>query len=189
MCIRDRPCLILSADQTEAVRHAVPVSYTHLDVYKRQVFVLSWLYSQAMSGAKALADFGILSFSALAQLAPAVVLAVYRPRLPSGAVLAGIVLGSLVWVWLMLVPTAMQAGLVPQFDPGNGLRWLTPENFLGLGGMHSVARGVLVSLLVNVATVFLVAHFTPIKPDAARGGIAMSALENVAQRFLSLIHI
>ena len=148
------------------------------------VFVLSWLYSQAMSGAKALADFGILSFSALAQLAPAVVLAVYRPRLPSGAVLAGIVLGSLVWVWLMLVPTAMQAGLVPQFDPGNGLRWLTPENFLGLGGMHSVARGVLVSLLVNVATVFLVAHFTPIKPDAARGGIAMSALENVAQRFL-----
>ena len=148
------------------------------------VFVLAWLYSQAMSGVKALGDFGILSFSALAQLAPAVVLAVYRPRLPSGALLAGLLTGSLVWLWLMLVPTAMQAGLMPQFDPGVGWRWLTPEGFLGLGELHPVARGVLVSLLVNVATVLLVARFMPLKPDAARGGIAMTALENVARRFL-----
>ncbi|MHC9085471.1 hybrid sensor histidine kinase/response regulator [Luteimonas sp. RIT-PG2_3] len=148
------------------------------------VFVLAWLYSQAMSGAKALADFGILSFSALAQLAPAVVLAVYRPRLPSGAVLAGLLLGSLVWLWLMLVPTAMEAGLLPRLSPGPAWHWLTPHDFLWLGWMHDVARGVLVSLLVNVATVLLVARFMPLKPDAARGGIAVTALENVARRFL-----
>ncbi|KAG0924572.1 hypothetical protein G6F32_013859 [Rhizopus arrhizus] len=56
------------------------------------VFLMSWLYSRAMSDTEALSDFGLMSFTALSQLAPAVVLAVYRPRTPSPAIVAGIVL-------------------------------------------------------------------------------------------------
>ncbi|MDI1253153.1 PAS-domain containing protein [Thermomonas sp.] len=152
------------------------------------VFALAWLYSRAMTG-KAFADFGILSFSALAQLAPGVVLAVYRPRLPSVAILAGIVLGTLVWIWLMLVPTALQAGGLSPIDFTQGLRWLTPHDFLGLGQLDSVTHGVVASLLVNLVAVAFVAFLSPLRADAARSGVSLSALENVARRFLPQVEV
>ncbi len=152
------------------------------------VFVLAWLYSRAMTG-KAFADFGILSFSALAQLAPGVVLAVYRPRLPSAAILAGIVFGTLVWIWLLLVPAALQAGGLSPIDFTRGLGWLTPGGFLGLGQLDNVTRGVVASLLVNLVAVALVATLSPFHADAARSGVSLSALENVARRFLPQVEV
>ena len=87
------------------------------------VFLMSWLYSRAMSGTEALSDFGLMSFTALSQLAPAVVLAVYRPRTPSPAIVAGIVLGSLAWLWLVLLPMVIPAPPPPSASP-DGLHWL-----------------------------------------------------------------
>ncbi len=152
------------------------------------VFLLAWLYSRTMTG-KAFADFGILSFSALAQLAPGVVLAVYRPRLPSAAILAGIVLGTLVWIWLMLVPNALQAAGVSPIDSTQGWRWLTPKGFFGLEKLDNVTRGVVASLLVNLVAVAIVSILSPLRADAARSGISLRALENVARRFLPQVEV
>jgi Na+/proline symporter len=85
------------------------------------VFLMSWLYSRAMSDTEALSDFGLMSFTALSQLAPAVLLAVYRPRTPSAAIIAGIVLGSLAWLWLVLLPMVIPA--TPSVG-ADGLHWL-----------------------------------------------------------------
>ena len=152
------------------------------------VFALAWLYSRVMTG-KAFADFGILSFSALAQLAPGVVLAVYRPRLPSTALLAGIVLGTLVWIWLMVVPTVLQASGLPPIETTQWWRWFTPHDFLGLGQLDNVTRGVIASLLVNLVAVAFVAVLGPLRADAARSGVYVSALENVARRFLPQVEV
>ncbi|UUS13767.1 hypothetical protein NMB32_17820 [Stenotrophomonas sp. CD2] len=86
------------------------------------VFLMAWLYSRAMSDTEALSDFGLMSFTALSQLAPAVLLAVYRPRTPSPAIIAGIVLGSLAWLWLVLLPMVVPATPRPR-APMNCTGW------------------------------------------------------------------
>ena len=116
------------------------------------VFLMSWLYSRAMSGTEALSDFGLMSFTALAQLAPAVLLAVYRPRTPSPAIVAGIVLGSLAWLWLVLLPMVLPA---PAASP-EGLRWLTVVSLRMQPGHIAISMGA--SLAVNLLTVALVSR-------------------------------
>ncbi len=68
------------------------------------VMALAWLYGRGMAESDALADIGALSFSALAQLGPAVLAAVYWPQLPARAVLGGVLAGTLVWAWCLLRP-------------------------------------------------------------------------------------
>src|SRR5690606_36557193 len=73
------------------------------------VLLLAWIYSRVLAGSDALADIGAQSFSALAQLAPAVLAALYLPSLSARAVLAGLVGGVLVWTYVLLAPQVLLA--------------------------------------------------------------------------------
>jgi len=68
------------------------------------VMLLAYVYGRLVGTTEALADIGALSFSGLAQLGPAVVLAVYRPGLPARAVLSGLFAGVAVWGYVLFVP-------------------------------------------------------------------------------------
>ena len=148
------------------------------------VMLLAYIYSRIAGSAEALADIGALSFSGLAQLGPAVVLAVYRPGLPPRALLAGLLGGVAVWAYVLLVPL-MTAGssVLPEAAPG----WWTPAGFLGLGSLDGLPRAVFASLLVNCALIALLA-----RPRAGSVGLGSrpvqldpGALRAVAARFLS----
>ncbi len=129
------------------------------------VFLMAWLYSRAMSGTEALSDFGLMSFTALSQLAPAVLLAVYRPRTPSPAIIAGIVLGSLVWLWLVLLPMV--------FPPAAGAE-----------GLHHIAISMGASLAVNLVTVALVSRAVRPSLPRQRDAVAAASMRKTAGRFL-----
>ncbi len=148
------------------------------------VLALAFGYSRAMGSSDALADIGTLSFSGLAQLAPAVVAAVYWPGARARAVLAGIVVGSLVWAWLSLVPVAESAGLVSLADWPVALAWLSPHRFAGLGSLDPVARSIVVSLALNIAAFALVARGSATPIDAAARRLTVGALEGLASRFV-----
>jgi len=127
------------------------------------VVLMAYAYSRAAGTADALADIGALSFSGLAQLAPAVVLAVYRPGLSPRAVLSGLLGGVAVWGYVLLLP--MMLGSEPghwMIEGPLGMGWLAPLGFFGLHGLESLPRAVLASLLTNLV---LIALF-------ARGGLA-----------------
>ncbi|MCD9087741.1 PAS-domain containing protein [Stenotrophomonas sp. SY1] len=141
------------------------------------VFLMSWLYSRAMSGTEALSDFGLMSFTALAQLAPAVLLAVYRPRTPSPAIIAGIVTGSLVWLWLVLLPMIMSPP--PASD---GLHWMLFFPLRIQTGHIAIGMGT--SLLVNLLTIAVTARAVRPSLPQRREGVAAASMRKTAGRFL-----
>ncbi len=138
------------------------------------VFLMSWLYSRAMSGTEALSDFGLMSFTALAQLAPAVLLAVYRPRTPSPAIMAGIILGSLVWLWLMLLPM-----VIPHSATSGALQWLT----LRVQPGH-IAISMGASLAINLITVAVMSRAVSPSQPLQRDAVAAASMRKTAGRFL-----
>lgn len=144
------------------------------------VFLMSWLYSRAMSDTEALSDFGLMSFTALSQLAPAVLLAVYRPRTPSPAIVAGIVLGSLAWLWLVLLPMVLPAP-APAASV-EGLHWLTVVSLRMQPGHIAISMGA--SLAVNLLTVALVSRAVRPSLPRRRDAVAAASLRKTAGRFL-----
>ncbi|HET6602697.1 MAG TPA: NahK/ErcS family hybrid sensor histidine kinase/response regulator [Xanthomonadaceae bacterium] len=149
------------------------------------VLGLGYAYSRLLGGVGALADIGAQSFSALAQLAPAVVLAVYRPTLPARAIGAGVVAGGAVWAYVLIVP--LLAAGAPWLQTGPmGLRWLAPAALLGLDGLDALSRAVWLSLLVNVAVLALLARGATVPRERTIAApLDPGALQAIARRFLT----
>ncbi|TVS09888.1 MAG: response regulator [Wenzhouxiangella sp.] len=151
------------------------------------VMLLAYVYGRLVGTAEALADIGALSFSGLAQLGPAVVLAVYWPGLPARAVLSGLAAGVLVWAYVLFVPLLTTA-VGPAWVSEGPLGWslLSPQRLLGLDGLDPLSRAVLVSLLVNVAVTLLLARYLPGHgPSADRSGaLDPAVLRQLGARFL-----
>ncbi|WP_459041759.1 hybrid sensor histidine kinase/response regulator [Stenotrophomonas sp. PSU-St19] len=144
------------------------------------VFLMAWLYSRAMSDTEALSDFGLMSFTALSQLAPAVLLAVYRPRTPSPAIIAGIVLGSLAWLWLVLLPMVIPA--TPQTASPERLHWLAVVSLRVQPGHIALSMGA--SLAINLLAVVLVSRAVRPSQPRRRDAVAAASLRRTAGRFL-----
>ena len=144
------------------------------------VFLMAWLYSRAMSDTEALSDFGLMSFTALSQLAPAVLLAVYRPRTPSPAIMAGIVLGSSAWLWLVLLPMVIPAAT--SSVSADGLHWLAVVSLRVQPGHIAISMGA--SLAVNLLTVALVSRAVRPSLPRRREAVAAASLRRTAGRFL-----
>lgn len=149
------------------------------------VVLLAWAYSRALVGSDALADIGALSFSALAGLMPAVLVALYRPALGARAVALGLVAGSVVWLYVLSPALLPDAPPLLQRGPF-GFGALSPANLFGLGGWSELARAVVASLLINIAVLLLVARTRWARAAvAAQGGeLAASELAALAARFL-----
>ena len=153
------------------------------------VLVLAYVYGRAVDTTEALADIGALSFSGLAQLAPAVILAVYRPGLPARAVLAGLISGILVWAYVLFLPLAFTVeGSVPAWVSHGplGFSLLSPERLLGLGEFDALSRAVASSLLVNLVVLGICARYWPSagKDPVQTGQLERSVMIDLAERFL-----
>jgi PAS domain S-box-containing protein len=147
------------------------------------ILLLAWAYSRAVGEAGALADIGALSFSALAHLAPGVVAALYAPQWRARAVATGLAVGLAAWTWLLLVPEAVQAGLLPaSLLAAAGP--LAPERVFGLQGWDPLTRAVLLSLVAHVLALLLAARNPHGAPLPAARPIAAGELRLLAARFL-----
>ena len=151
------------------------------------VMVLAYIYHRQVGSSEALADLGALSFSGLAQLGPAVVLAVYGPKLRASAIIAGLLAGMAVWAYVLVWPL-LGEGVWLTTGPW-GWTWLSPEGLFGLGDWAPLARGVWLSLLVNVAVIGLLASRPQPDPNQDGAGSPTNALEGdvlarLARRFL-----
>ncbi len=149
------------------------------------VLGLGYGYSRALGGLDALADIGAQSFSALAQLAPAVLLGIYRPQLPARAIGAGLLVGFLIWAYVLIAPLLANGSGWAISGP-LGLRWLAPTALFGTADLDPLSRAVWISLLGNVVVLALVARYAPARLTHAPGQpLSQDALRAVARRFLS----
>ncbi len=125
-----------------------------LTVRRMAIFVivfLAYLYYR-LAGDAQLASIGLLSFAAIAQLAPAFFGGLIWRRATARGAMAGMTTGILVWAYTLLLPSFADAGIVEQGVLSHGpwsLDLLRPQGLFGLD-LPPLVHGVVWSLSLNV---------------------------------------
>ncbi|HWM49535.1 MAG TPA: PAS domain-containing hybrid sensor histidine kinase/response regulator [Xanthobacteraceae bacterium] len=117
---------------------------------------LAYLYYRS-TGETQLASIGLLSFAAVAQLAPAFFGGLFWRAGTARGALAGMIGGILVWAYTLLLPSFVETGIIAPTllsDGPWGIAMLRPQALFGIE-MSPLAHGVLCSLLVNVVAYLL----------------------------------
>src|SRR6202161_1849924 len=116
------------------------------------ILLLAYIYYRS-AGEAQLAAIGLLSFAAIAQLAPAFFGGLVWPRGTARGAIAGMTAGILIWGYTLLVPSISDAGIVSARILTDGpwdLGFLRPQALFGLD-LPPLVHGVLLSLAVNIA--------------------------------------
>lgn len=125
-------------------------------VIRRLAIVVMLLLAYAyvrLAGEAGLASIGLLSFACVAQIAPAFFGGMFWSRGTSRGAIAGLVTGTAVWAYTMLVPsldpTSVPLGQLVANGP-LGIDMLRPTALFGLDGLPPLVHGVILSLTANV---------------------------------------
>ncbi len=130
------------------------------------VVLMAYAYERFAGGGAALASIGLISFAAVSQLSPAFLGGlVWRGGTSRGA-LAGMIVGTLVWAYTLLLPTFAAGGIIAdafvRFGPW-GIAWLKPQALMGVS-LDSLAHSVFWSLALNAMVYVAVSRM--IRPNA-----------------------
>ena len=91
------------------------------------LLALGWLYLQLAGESRSLVSIGLVSFAAVAQFAPALLLGLYWQGGTKAGALAGLAAGAVLWAWLLLGPALAGSGGVPLAE---GLFWSLGANLV-----------------------------------------------------------
>ncbi|MEP9354344.1 NahK/ErcS family hybrid sensor histidine kinase/response regulator [Xanthobacter sp. KR7-65] len=125
------------------------------------IVLLAYLYYRT-TGDVQLAQIGLLSFAAIAQVGPAFAAGLLWQRATAKGAIAGIVAGGAVWAYTLLMPSLAEAGLVSAsvIEHGPfGFALLRPTALLGLTA-GPLAHGVAWSLGLNTLALVIVSFLT-----------------------------
>ena len=180
-----------------------------LTVRRMAIFVIlffAYLYYR-LAGDAQLASIGLLSFAAVAQLAPAFFGGLIWRRATARGALAGMTTGILVWAYTLLLPSFADAGIVGQSVLSQGpwgIAMLRPQALFGLD-LPPLVHGVLWSLTLNVmayvafsfgrapasierlqSDLFVPSDLTPIAPSFRlwRSSVTVEELTTTIARYL-----
>lgn len=110
-------------------------------------------YALLIPNSARLGSIGLIAFAAIAQFAPALILAVRGAGQDPAAARAGMSAGFLIWLYTLFLPTLVEpATLLPLRGT-----WIDPNALFGLYGMPALTHGVLWSLGANLILHGLVA--------------------------------
>lgn len=118
------------------------------------VLGLGYLYYRYSGGRDALADIGIISFTGVVQVLPALLGGIFWRGATRVGALLGVSIGFAVWLYTLLLPSLSVGVLLPTqllTEGPWGLAWLRPEALFGLDGFDPVVHGLLWSLTLNAA--------------------------------------
>lgn len=108
-----------------------------------------------------LANMGMISFCAVLQFLPLVLMGVYWRHVNTTGAIAGISAGFFVWAYCLFIPAIMKSGWIDadilQHGPW-GISWLHPEHLFGTE-MDKVSHGAFWSLIANVSTAIIASLF------------------------------
>jgi signal transduction histidine kinase len=115
------------------------------------ILLLAYLYYR-LSGEAQLAAIGLLSFAAIAQLAPAFFGGLIWRRSTARGAIAGMTVGILAWAYTLLLPSIADVGIIGRqilTDGPGAVVWLRPQALFGLD-LHPLVHGVIWSLTLNI---------------------------------------
>src|ERR1700684_1151127 len=117
------------------------------------IMAMAYLYYRALGNTQ-LAAIGLLSFAAIAQLAPAFFGGLFWRRATARGAMAGMLVGVAVWVYTLFVPSFLEgntAGLLLLQHGPFGIETLRPQALFG-ANLPPLLHGALWSLLLNLLT-------------------------------------
>lgn len=139
----------------------VTLFYTRVAMLVIVGFGFAW--ARIERGQLLLVEMGLLSFIAVSQCAPAILLGLYWRRGNRRGAAAGISAGFALWCYTLIIPALVKEGLVSASVLADGLwgiAWLRPTALLGLTGLDPTTHGIFWSLFVNLVLFVLVSLFT-----------------------------
>src|SRR6478736_528697 len=117
------------------------------------IMVMAYFYYRALGNTQ-LAAIGLLSFAAIAQLAPAFFGGLFWRRATARGAMAGMLVGIAVWMYTLFLPSFLEtstAGLMLLHHGPFGIEALRPQALFG-ADLPPLLHGVLWSLSLNVLT-------------------------------------
>ena len=111
------------------------------------ILMAGYAYERIISGYLPLASIGLISFCAVANFAPGLVLGLYWQRAHRFGVVAGLVGGFVVWLYALLLPTLRRGLETSESLAAPFMPWL-PDS---LATLDPVLQGFLACIFVNTA--------------------------------------
>jgi len=131
----------------------------------------------------ALVSIGLISFAAVAQLAPAALGGLFWAGGSRTGAAAGIALGVLVWSYTLMLPSLAKSGWFEAhwIETGPwGMVWLQPERLFGVEGMAPLTASVVWSLGLNTLVYVLFSLVFPPRGAQAQGARRFVRVESSA---------
>ncbi len=119
------------------------------------VVLLGYFYYEIIGDSYTLVNMGLISFSAAAQFLPAMLGGLYWKRGNKAGAISGILFGSLIWLYTLLLPSFSKSGWIPESllaDGPLGIELLKPTELFGLAGMDLWSHSLFWSMLFNVSS-------------------------------------
>jgi len=130
------------------------------------IVLLGYLVYRALGEAQGLAAIGLISFAAVAQLAPAFFGGLFWRKGTARGAIAGILAGFTVWAYTLLLPWVVKAGWLAHDILENGplgITMLRPQALFFLE-FEPLTHGVIWSIFANVLTFVTVSLLRPPEP-------------------------
>jgi Na+/proline symporter/nitrogen-specific signal transduction histidine kinase len=117
------------------------------------ILLLGYAYYRFAGSAYALVSIGLISFTGVAQFAPALIGGIFWTGGTQRGAVAGLAAGVVTWAYTLLLPSFARSGWLPAsfIESGPwGLEMLRPYALFGLGGLDPYSHTLFWSALVNV---------------------------------------
>ncbi|MBT0811200.1 histidine kinase [Litoribacter ruber] len=127
------------------------------------IILLSYIYYRMVGPQFSLVAIGLISFVAIAQLAPAIIGGIYWKEGSRAGALTGILVGFVLWFFTLVVPTMIYAGYLPESiltEGLFGLDFLKPDALFGFGELSYITHGLVFSLLPNLFCYLVISLFS-----------------------------
>ncbi len=127
------------------------------------VLLLGYTYFRIIGQFYTLVSIGLVSFAAVAQFAPAILVGLFWKGGTRSGALCGLIAGFMVWAYTLFLPSLVPAGFLPrtfvEYGPFN-LALLKPFQLFGLNIFDNIAHSVFWSMLANLGTYIAVSLFS-----------------------------
>ncbi|MBL4798448.1 MAG: hypothetical protein JKY50_13610 [Oleispira sp.] len=166
--------MTLSTMATNHLLLPVIEHFSKLHFLRRQLLYVRWFmviyilfsslyYYRAIGDSELIVRIGSISFVAIAQLIPALLIGlVWRKGNYLGAII-GISSGMIIWFYSLMLPSVINSGWLESNLLSEGLfgfSWLRPEYLFGLTLDSSVGHSLFWSLLINTCLYILISEKT-----------------------------
>jgi Na+/proline symporter len=131
------------------------------------ILLLGYAYFRVAGEAYALVAIGLISFAGVAQFAPALIGGLFWAGATRRGAIAGLIGGTLVWGYTLLLPSFARSGWLPQaflLDGPWAIELLRPYALLGLEGLDPLTHALFWSALANVGLFVGVSVFDCVGP-------------------------